>query len=158
MTSTPRAERPHMPAGYLSPKLLPWTWAESRLTESRSYWVATVTAEGEPHSRPVWAIWHDGNLYFSNGSRTRRNLERGSAISINLESADECVILEGTASPLLDLPRAEHVAALYNAKYSWNLEAKAGELLEVKPRVVFGWIVDGSGRDGGALFSQTATR
>jgi len=28
----------------------------------------------------------------------------------------------------------------------------------VRPRVAFGWLCDGSGLDGGTLFSQTATR
>ena len=30
--------------------------------------------------------------------------------------------------------------------------------LELEPRRAFGWVVDGSGLDGGALFSGTATR
>jgi len=33
-----------------------------------------------------------------------------------------------------------------------------GEFFEVRPRVVFAWLCDGSGQDGGALFAQTATR
>jgi hypothetical protein len=34
--------------------LLPWSWAEGRLTKSHDYWVATVRQDGRPHLMPVW--------------------------------------------------------------------------------------------------------
>ena len=147
-----------MAGGYLSPKLLAWPWAEARLVESRNYWVTTVTARGAPHARPVWGVWLEDRFYFSSGSRIRRNLERCSDVGVSLESGDECVILEGVAASLDRGDTIQRVTETYNAKYHWNLEAKPGEFFEVRPRVVFGWLCDGSGRDGGALFSQTATR
>ncbi len=158
MKAEPKSQRPEMPGGYLSSKLLAWAWAEVRLAESRNYWITSVTPQGTPHARPVWGVWLDGRFYFSSGSRIRSNLERGSAVSVNLESGDECVILEGTAALVHDVAVAGRVTAAYNEKYHWDMEAKAGEYFEVCPRVVFGWLCDGSGRDGGALFSQTATR
>jgi hypothetical protein len=47
MTQRPVASRPHMPGyGLLGPDqgsgLLPWSWAEERLSASHDYWVATV--------------------------------------------------------------------------------------------------------------------
>jgi hypothetical protein len=158
MKQEPTSQRPEMPGGYLSSKLLAWAWAETRLAESRNYWVVSVTPRGKPHARPVWGVWLGGRLYFSSGSRIRSNLERGSAISVNLESGDECVILEGEAVLVHDEVLAQRVATAYNEKYHWNMEAKPGEFFEVRPRIVLGWLCDGSGRDGGALFSQTATR
>jgi len=158
MPTQPRAERPAMPAGYLAEKRIAWPWAEARLLRSRNYWVATTTKGGQPHARPVWGVWHDGAFFFSSGSKIRENLERGSGISVNLESGDECVIFEGVASPLEDLDVVKVVTSLYNGKYQWNLEPKPGEFFLVRPRVVFGWLCDPSGSDGGALFSQTATR
>jgi len=103
-------------------------------------------------------VWLDGAFYFSTGSLIRRDLEESPAISVNLESGDECVILEGTAALLQDGAVSRRIAAAYNDKYHWNIEAKAGEFFEVRARVAFGWLCDGSGQDGGALFSQTATR
>jgi hypothetical protein len=151
-----------MPGGYLEPELesrrLAWSWAESRLEAARSYWIASVCASGHPHARPVWGVWLDSCLYFSSGSRIRANLERDSHVSVNLESGDECVILEGDARLLHDAALTTHIAAVYNAKYSWDIQASPGEFFEVRPRVVFGWLCDGSGLDGGALFSHTATR
>jgi len=147
-----------MPDGYLSDRRLAWPWAEDRLVGSRNYWVTSATPDGRPHARPVWGVWLDGRFYFSSGSRIRTNLERQPAVSINLESGDECVIVEGHASPLLDEATTARITEAYNEKYSWDMEATPGEFFEVRPRVVFGWLCDGSGRDGGALFSQTATR
>ena len=56
--------------------LLPWSWAEERLVRSHDFWLATVTPHGAPHLMPVWAVWHEGQLWFSssNGSRKARNL------------------------------------------------------------------------------------
>lgn len=158
MAETPRAGRPDIPGGYLSAKLLAWPWAEARLVESRNYWIATLTDDGRPHARPVWGVWLEGRFYFSSGSRIRAHVERRPELSVNLESGDECVIVEGTASSLDDPATVEAVTAAYNEKYRWNLEPEPGEFFEVRPRVVFGWLCDGTGLDAGALFSQTATR
>ncbi len=158
MKQVPKGGRPRMPAGYLDSKRLAWPWAEVRLVEARNYWVASVTPTGRPHARPVWGVWLDGRLYFSSGSRIRANLESGSAISVNLESGDECVILEGETSLVHDPSLSERITSAYNEKYHWSLKATPGEFFEVRPRVVFGWLCDGTGRDGGSLFSQTATR
>ena len=158
MERAPKPVRPEIPGGYLAPKLLAWSWAETRLAQSLNYWVATVTPAGTPHARPVWGVWLAQRFYFSSGSRIRRNVSAGSRISINLESGDECVIVEGVASELHEVAAVHRVTDAYNAKYTWNLEAKPGEFFEVSPRVVFAWLRDGSGRDGGALFAQTATR
>lgn len=158
MSRTPRSERPEMPAGYLEPRLLPWTWAEVRLTESQNYWIATVSERGAPHARPVWGVWLENGFYFSSGSRIRSHLERCPAVSVNLESGDECVILEGRAHVLQDEELTRRVVELYNEKYRWQMEARPGEFFEVRPRRVFAWLCDGSGLDGGALFHQTATR
>lgn len=156
--AVPVADRPEIPGGYLAPRLLAWPWAEERLARSRNYWVATVTATGVPHARPVWGVWLEARFHFSSGSRIRKHLEARPAVSVHLESGDECVIVEGTAALLAAPDRVARVTAAYNEKYHWDLEPRPGEFFEVRPRVVFGWLCDGSGRDGGALFSQTATR
>ncbi len=156
--TTPKASRPAISAGYLTPKLLPWSWAESRLVSSRNYWIATTSPNGRPRARPVWGVWLQGELNFSTGSLIRRDLNENPSISVNLESGDECVIVEGTASELLDPEATRKVTEAYNLKYNWNMEATPGEFFAVSPRVVFGWLCDSSGRDEGAVFSQTATR
>src|SRR5262245_47369460 len=147
-----------MPGEYLAPKLLAWSWAESRLREARNYWITSVTPAGAPHARPVWGVWLDGRFYFSSGSRIRAHLERDARVSVNLRIGDETVIVEGTASLVQAEALVKRIAEIYTPKYHWDPEAQAGEFFEVRPRVVFGWLCDGTGRDRGALFSQSATR
>src|SRR5881396_3397972 len=71
----PKATRPNIP-GYGLPKtkkgLLSWRWAEDRLRKSRQYWIATTGPEGRPHVMVVWALWLNGSLYFSTGSKSRK--------------------------------------------------------------------------------------
>ena len=155
----PIADRPKMSEMYLQPAVLPWSWAEARLTRARNYWVSTVTASGRPYSRPVWAVWLDARLYFSTGpSGIRHNLERAPAISVNLESGDQCVILEGTAELEADVALLGRVTSAYLVKYGWAMQPTPGEWYTVHPRVVFAWISDGSGEDRGVTFTGTATR
>jgi hypothetical protein len=73
----PNASRPHMPDyGILGPHegsgLLPWSWAEERMTASRNYWVTSLWPDGRPHSMPVWGAWEDEALWFSSGRRRAR--------------------------------------------------------------------------------------
>lgn len=151
-------DRPQIPAGYLAEKRLPWSWAEARLQRSRSYWLSTVTPGGLPHSRPFWGVWQDTALYFSSGSRIRSHLARSPEISLHLESADECVIVEGVARSEVDAETTAAVVSVYNQKYGWDMQAEPGEFFALRPRVAFGWVCDGSGEDGGALFQLSATR
>jgi hypothetical protein len=153
----PLSERPGMDPAYgIHPGddgLLPWQWAEERLTASRNYWVCTTRPDGRPHAMPVWGVWSDGALFFSTSrsSVKGRNLAANPAISIHLESGDECVVLEGevmaaTGSALL---RADDA---YAAKY---INAETGEGFKMsdgasgdappngaymlRPRRAFGW-------------------
>jgi hypothetical protein len=158
VTDAPRADRPAVPAGYLEARRLPWDWARRRLERARNYWIATVTPAGRPHCRPYWAVWLDGALYFSSGSRIRRHLEASPEVSVHLESGDETVILEGVAAEVRDGALLRRVATAYNAKYGWDVEPEPGEFLGIRPRVGFGWMCDGSGEDRGALYAATATR
>src|SRR5437870_11280561 len=83
----PHASRPYMP-GYGLPKgakgLLPWTWAERLLNKSHNYWIATSRPDGAPHVMVVWALWLDGAIYFSTGSKSRK--------AKNLDRNPKCVI------------------------------------------------------------------
>ena len=154
----PTADTPRMPAGYLELKRLPWSWARVRLERARNYWVASVSERGTPHSRPVWGVWVDGGFYFSSGSRIRRNAERRPEVTVHLESGRECVIVEGRSEIEENVDVLRAVAAAYKAKYTWDMKATPGEFLRVQPGLVFGWISDDSGEDGGATFAATATR
>src|SRR2546426_3425578 len=99
-TRPPKTTRPDIP-GYGLPKtkkgLVPWKWAEDRLSKSRQYWIATTRPDGRPHVMVVWALWLNGMLYFATGkdSRKARNLFHNPHCTMCTERADEAVILEG---------------------------------------------------------------
>lgn len=75
--------------------LLPWSWAEERLTTSRNYWVTTLWPDGRPHSMPVWGVWDGEALWFSSGRRSRkaRNLAADPRCVVTTENADEPVVV-----------------------------------------------------------------
>ena len=93
----PRASRPLMPGyGIVGADegigLLPWSWAEERLLQSKNFWLATRWPDGRPHVMPVWAIWHAGALWFSSSRQSRK--------ARNLAADPRCVLTtEFTGSP-----------------------------------------------------------
>ena len=164
----PRTERPQVPEGYGMPEgdegLLPWEWAEERLTNAEIYWFATTRPNGRPHSSPTWAVWLDGKLYFDGSSEARRlkNIAANPDVSVHLESGKEVVIIEGTARALGAAPErafAERLAAAFGAKYrGYDYSPSAdqwdeGGLYVMTPRVGLGWTF----REG-EEFGKTYTR
>ena len=125
------------------------------MRNARNYWVATHAA-AFPSARPVWGIWRNAELWFSTGSAIGANLRRNPRLQVNLESADEVVIIEGMAKPLLETESAAW-ASVYNEKYLWDMPADAAGVWKVAPQRVLAWICDSSGLDRGAGFSNSAT-
>ena len=144
----PAAERMPWP-GYEPPadgrQLLEWTWAATRLRESRRYWLATAGPSGLPHLAAVWGVWSGGALVFSSGRTTRKalNLARRQRCSIATESAEEAVIIEGSAAEVHDKGLIAAADAAYLAKYGSSALMDDSPLFAVRPRSVVG-IVDGS--------------
>jgi hypothetical protein len=149
----PAPSRIHAP-GYGFPKgakgLLPWSWAEQRLKKSHNYWISTITADGskrpKPHTMVVWALWQDGALIFSTGSKSRkaRNLERNPNCVIATELAHEAVIVEGIAE-IADVAARRKMIPACERKYKFDLSTMKDDMLSMKepvyvvrPRVVFG--------------------
>jgi PPOX class probable F420-dependent enzyme len=158
---TPRMDRPEMPPGYGPTDgldaTLPWSWAELRLRTARSYWLATVGADGAPHVAPVWAAWAEDALWFGTdpASAKGRNLARDHRVAVHLESGDEVVIVHGRAEPSavgrLDPDRLATVDEAYAAKYAdpetgepMRLSAtpEEGSFYRVVPERVLGWRED----------------
>lgn len=141
----PSASRPHMPGyGILDAAsgrgLLPWTWAEERLTAAHNYFVVTTRPDGGPHAMPVWGVWLDGAFYFSSGRHSRkvRNLAVDPRCVVCPEGAAEAVILEGAAAEATDPALLKRVYAAYQAKYGMDMSGMGEPFFEVHPRVVFG--------------------
>jgi pyridoxamine 5'-phosphate oxidase-like protein len=160
----PKSSRPHMP-GYGLPKgnkgLLPWAWAEQRLKKSHNYWITTVKAEGAPHTMVVWALWQDGRLLFSTGSKSRkaRNLAKNPNCVVCTELANEAVIVEGIAE-LADVSARTKFLRAYKPKYNFDMGGMKDDILSMKepvyavrPRVVFAlWEKDFVGKSTRWIF------
>jgi hypothetical protein len=134
--------------------LLPWSWAEERLTTSRNYWIVSADARGRPHAMPVWGLWLDGAVWFSSDgdSRKSRNISVRPRIVVHLESGDEVVIVEGDADEVRDRPTLAPFARAYGRKYGFrfDLEHPIGLVYRVRPGAVVGWLEED--------FPSTATR
>ena len=153
----PRATRPHIPGYGIAAAnegrgLLPWSWAENRLTKSWNYWLATARPDGRPHVMPIWGLWYEGAFWFSTGDKTvkARNLALNPACVICTERAEEAVVLEGVAEWVAASAALQPLWAAYHKKYEWDM--KGTGFFKVRPRVAFGLI------EKGELFTQTATR
>jgi nitroimidazol reductase NimA-like FMN-containing flavoprotein (pyridoxamine 5'-phosphate oxidase superfamily) len=147
----PKTTRPQMP-GYGVPRsktgLLPWKWAEDRLSKSRQYWIATTRPDGRPHVMVIWALWLNGIVYFSTGkeSRKAKNLAKNPHCVISTENAAEAVIVEGTIDAESDVERIREFIGRYEKKYKWKLGEMGEAMLSLKdpvyrlhPTVVFGF-------------------
>jgi hypothetical protein len=145
----PVASRPFMPGYGTLPAtqgtgLLPWSWAEERLVRSHDYWLATVKPSGAPHLMPVWAVWHEGRLWFSssNGSRKARNLMATPHCSISTDNPAEPVVVEGAVERVTDPLQLERMLAAENAKYGTDygmemLAPAANSVFALRPDWVF---------------------
>lgn len=79
-----------------------------RLETARSYWLCTTTPDGAPHAAPVWGVVINRVLYLYSERRTikARNLAADPRVVVHLESADDVVIVRGTAEDRELLPRS----------------------------------------------------
>ena len=138
--------RPHMP-GYGIKKskngLLPWSFVSDRMLAAHNYWVVSATERGQPHTAPVWGLWHDDVFYFSSGKETRkaRNWDVNSAAIVHLESADEVVILEGDIEIVNEIKEKkllEQLDRLYPKKYDIQFLG-LGNIYRLKLRRALAW-------------------
>ncbi len=127
--------------------LLPWSWAEERLTASKDYWVATVAPDGRPHVMPVWAVWDAGCLWFSSslGSRKARNIDADPRLTMTTDNALEPVVVDGTADRVVDRHARTRFLGLLNAKYGVDhaiefLDPGVNGSYRVTPSRVFGLV------------------
>ncbi len=142
-------DRPWMPGYGVLPKdegtgLLPWPWAEARLTDSHDYWLATTRPDGRPHVMPVWGLWLDQALWFScsRTSTKARNLRHAPSCSLTSDNAREPVVLDGTAEEVTSASDLRRFLDASNAKYATTytmelMDRQVNACFRVRPSVVF---------------------
>jgi hypothetical protein len=159
--STPNADRPNIPYGIKPPDegagLLPWYRASDRLRGSYVYWITTSGSDARPHAVPVWGVWLDEVLYFSNGptTRTGRNLARNRRISVHLENGEDVVIIEGVAEDVADAATLDRVNEAYMAKYLWK--ERMSDWYALRAEAAYAWLCPSAGGTEG-IYAGSATR
>ncbi len=139
----PKSSRPRMP-GHGLPEdnkgLLPWKWAEQRLTKSHNYWISTVRPDGRPHTMVVWGLWLADVFYFSTGrdSRKSHNLKANPNCVVCNELAHQAVIVEGIAREVREAALRRRFFRLYERKYDFDMSPYQQEpIWAVRPTKVF---------------------
>jgi nitroimidazol reductase NimA-like FMN-containing flavoprotein (pyridoxamine 5'-phosphate oxidase superfamily) len=144
-----------MPEGYGLPEstegMLAWAEVEARLVAATSYWLATVRPDGRPHVVPRWGVWLDGRFWYDGAPTTVhvRNLSANPACSLNLESGNQVVIVEGESLPAsapaetLGARLAAAFAKYHESGYRPEADAWSGEegggLRVLTPRRALAW-------------------
>jgi len=158
---SPRADRPHMPGGYLAGatsapgERMPWRRVEELLVTSRNYWVCTTRPDGRPHTAPVWGVWLYARFLFSTGrgSRKAKNIAKNPNVAVHVEAIGEAVTIEGRAEEIDDDAALSRFVEAYNPKYSWDFTLESlrslGVVYDVRPRVCLSFTED---------LAETATR
>lgn len=157
----PSARSARFPAEYGNPgdsALVSWSEVEEKLRAASNYWLATVGPNGRAHVRPVDGVWVDGALCFGGSDETRwvRNLQANPAVTVNLASEAEAIILEGTAEMITDpdhplaRPSAEASVKKYPQYYSGDETPAFQPFWAFRPARAFAWTLEG--------FPKSATR
>ena len=97
-----------------------WPEVAARLAAARSYWLCTTMPSGGPHAAPVWGVVINHVLYLYSERRTvkARNLAADPRVVVHLESADDVVLVRGTAEDLGTPAQVPKVVAGLSAKYT----------------------------------------
>lgn len=138
-----------------------WSRAREYLGEATAtYWLATAGRDGNPHVRPILAVWVDGALFFCASEATRKikNLALDPHCSISVEWDRLDLVIEGTAVKVRDESTLKRVADEYDATYGWRVTVRDGafhdtegaptagpppyDVYELVPTIAFGFGVD----------------
>lgn len=133
------------------PGTLDWLEVAQRLAAAHYWWVATSGPAG-PHAVPVWGVVVDGVPWWygePDGVRAR-NLAADRRCVVHLESAEDVLIVRGTAARAGPPGEQPDVVAAYRVKYTAPDEqpflpddlAMAGAVLyRVTPTAALTWEV-----------------
>lgn len=109
---------------------LPWSRPRDILASDTpeadmTFFVATVRADGRPHSAGVGGAWVDDALYFTSGPSTQksRNLAANPACTVSVRMRGVDLVLEGEAHRVTDPSTLERLAAVYRSG-GWPAEVE----------------------------------
>jgi hypothetical protein len=87
--------------------------------------IGTTRPDGRPHAASIWAIWHDGDFYFTSGpgARKSRNLVANPACTLAIKLKGLDLMLEGEAERVTDQQTLEQLASMYRHE-GWPAEVE----------------------------------
>jgi hypothetical protein len=100
---------------------MPWARALAVLDatgkKNDTWFLGTTGSDGRPHAAGVGALWHDGGLYFTSGSATRKskNLARNAAASVGISLEGIDLVFEGEVERVTDRAALETLAGRFRA-------------------------------------------
>lgn len=115
----------------------------SAIAGARNWWIITVAASGRPHAAPVWGLITDDRMLFcSDGSSVKtRNLRAYPYVTVHLESGDDVIIVDATATTVdaADLP--DSFVDDYETKYDFRPDPSAPAFTthEIHPTKLITW-------------------
>lgn len=100
----------------------------------------------------MWAVWLPEGLAFSTGSPALRRACDGGPATITTEGGVAPVIVEGTATRVIEPELLRRFAAAVTTKYDWPTQAiddgmrdakgNAGPVFLLRPHLAYGWDID----------------
>jgi len=145
----PERDRPHVPPSYPMPDddtgMVDWSSARERLRTARAYWLVTVSADGTPHTAPIWGVWLDDRFYVEGDPRllSARNIRERPRAIIHLDNSEDVVIVHGNFEDVPDVgdDTWQRITASWDEKYEGyrppNLEDHGFYVLT--PSKAFSW-------------------
>jgi pyridoxine/pyridoxamine 5'-phosphate oxidase len=92
---------------------------------------------------PVWGLWLDDAIFFSTDPKSykARNLEARPELVVHLESGDDVVVVEGTATKLSPAEVPDSFVPAYKDKYGLEVDTSNPDFgfYRVAPTKVLAW-------------------
>lgn len=124
---------------FSDPESTPTSWADvvRALESAELYWLTTVRGDGRPHVTPLIGVWLDGAAHFVTGldEQKSRNLEHRPLVALttgsNAWARGLDVVVEGTATRLVDPDGLRRIAEAFESKYGsdWHFDVGDGVLV-----------------------------
>ena len=107
---------------------IPWSRVHGLLESGpkgpdAGFFLVTVRPDGRPHAAGIGAVWYDGQLFFTSGSRTRkaRNLAGNAVCSIAIKFPGIDLTFDGEAAIVTESKVLDAVAEIYR-QLGWPAE------------------------------------